>query len=67
MSFLLCQEREIRSLSAEIDSLKNPQNLSSSPHLDELREENTKLKYRLNVLKRVRAAGGALESKLLLL
>uniref|UniRef100_A0A8D3AS10 Arginine--tRNA ligase, cytoplasmic n=1 Tax=Scophthalmus maximus TaxID=52904 RepID=A0A8D3AS10_SCOMX len=45
-------EREIRSLSAEIDSLKNPQNLSSSPHLDELREENTKLKYRLNVLKR---------------
>uniref|UniRef100_A0A8D3CHV9 Arginine--tRNA ligase, cytoplasmic n=1 Tax=Scophthalmus maximus TaxID=52904 RepID=A0A8D3CHV9_SCOMX len=46
------QEREIRSLSAEIDSLKNPQNLSSSPHLDELREENTKLKYRLNVLKR---------------
>uniref|UniRef100_A0A8D3CM76 Arginine--tRNA ligase, cytoplasmic n=1 Tax=Scophthalmus maximus TaxID=52904 RepID=A0A8D3CM76_SCOMX len=52
MSFLLCQEREIRSLSAEIDSLKNPQNLSSSPHLDELREENTKLKYRLNVLKR---------------
>ncbi|TDH05253.1 hypothetical protein EPR50_G00141690, partial [Perca flavescens] len=46
------QEREIRSLSAEIESLKNPQNLSPSPRLDELRDENTKLKYRLNILKR---------------
>lgn len=46
------QEREIRSLSAEIESLKNPQNLSPSQRLDELRDENTKLKYRLNVLKR---------------
>uniref|UniRef100_A0A4W6G6J7 Arginine--tRNA ligase, cytoplasmic n=1 Tax=Lates calcarifer TaxID=8187 RepID=A0A4W6G6J7_LATCA len=46
------QEREIQSLSAEIESLKNPQDLSSSPRLDELREENAKLKYRLNILKR---------------
>ncbi|XP_013859525.1 arginine--tRNA ligase, cytoplasmic [Austrofundulus limnaeus] len=46
------QEREIQSLSAEIESLKNPQNLGPSPRLDELREENAKLKYRLNVLKR---------------
>uniref|UniRef100_A0A1A7Z4U5 Arginine--tRNA ligase, cytoplasmic n=1 Tax=Iconisemion striatum TaxID=60296 RepID=A0A1A7Z4U5_9TELE len=46
------QEREIQSLSVEIESLKNPQNLSPSPRLDELREENAKLKYRLNVLKR---------------
>ncbi|XP_059208366.1 arginine--tRNA ligase, cytoplasmic [Centropristis striata] len=46
------QERDIRSLSAEIESLKNPQNLNPSPRLDELRDENAKLKYRLNVLKR---------------
>ncbi|GAA6232524.1 arginine--tRNA ligase, cytoplasmic isoform X2 [Lates japonicus] len=46
------QELEIRNLSAEIESLKNPQNLSSSTRLDELREENAKLKYRLNILKR---------------
>uniref|UniRef100_A0A8C7WWU4 Arginyl tRNA synthetase N-terminal domain-containing protein n=1 Tax=Oryzias sinensis TaxID=183150 RepID=A0A8C7WWU4_9TELE len=46
------QEREILSLSAEIQSLKNPQNLNLSPRLDELREENAKLKYRLNILKR---------------
>lgn len=48
------QEREIQSLSAEIEGLKNPQNLGPSLRLDELREENAKLKYRLNVLKRVR-------------
>ncbi|KAF6739480.1 Arginine--tRNA ligase, cytoplasmic [Oryzias melastigma] len=46
------QEREIQSLSAEIESLKNPQNLNLLPRLDELREENAKLKYRLNILKR---------------
>ncbi|XP_030010654.1 arginine--tRNA ligase, cytoplasmic [Sphaeramia orbicularis] len=46
------QENEIKSLSAEIESLKNPQNLSSTPRLDELREENAKLKYRLNILKK---------------
>lgn len=52
--YYLFQEREIQSLSAEIESLKNPQNLSPSTRLDELREENAKLKYRLNILKRVR-------------
>nr|XP_046265712.1 arginine--tRNA ligase, cytoplasmic [Scatophagus argus] len=46
------QEQEIQRLSAEIESLKNPQNLNSSSHLDELREENARLKYRLNILKR---------------
>ncbi|XP_017288225.1 arginine--tRNA ligase, cytoplasmic [Kryptolebias marmoratus] len=46
------QELEIQSLSAEVESLKNPQNLGPSARLDELREENAKLKYRLNVLKR---------------
>ncbi|XP_030649394.1 arginine--tRNA ligase, cytoplasmic [Chanos chanos] len=46
------QENEIKSLSAEIESLKNPQNVGSLSHLDELREENARLKYRLNILKR---------------
>ncbi|XP_041656824.1 arginine--tRNA ligase, cytoplasmic [Cheilinus undulatus] len=46
------QEQEIRSLSAEIESLRNPQNQFSSPRLEELREENARLKYRLNILKR---------------
>ncbi|XP_053297160.1 arginine--tRNA ligase, cytoplasmic [Pleuronectes platessa] len=49
---LQLQEQEIRTLSAEIESLKNPQSLSPSPHLEQLRDENTKLKYRLNILKR---------------
>uniref|UniRef100_A0A665TM61 Arginine--tRNA ligase, cytoplasmic n=1 Tax=Echeneis naucrates TaxID=173247 RepID=A0A665TM61_ECHNA len=52
VSLQLVREREIRNLSAEIESLKNPQNLNPSPRLDELREENTRLKYRLNILKR---------------
>ncbi|KAM9728222.1 LOW QUALITY PROTEIN: arginine--tRNA ligase, cytoplasmic [Menidia menidia] len=43
------QEKEIQSLSAEVESLKNP---TPSPRLGELREENAKLKYRINVLKR---------------
>lgn len=45
----------IQSLTTEIESLKNPLNLNVSKHLEELREENTRLKYRLNILKRVRA------------
>ncbi|KAF3841170.1 hypothetical protein F7725_007032 [Dissostichus mawsoni] len=45
-------EQEIKSLSAEVEGLKNPQNLSPSPRLEQLRDENAKLKYRLNVLKR---------------
>ncbi|XP_006632005.1 arginine--tRNA ligase, cytoplasmic [Lepisosteus oculatus] len=46
------QEKHIRSLSAEIEQLQNPESLGVSPHLEELREENAKLKYRLNILKR---------------
>ncbi|XP_034033749.1 arginine--tRNA ligase, cytoplasmic [Thalassophryne amazonica] len=46
------QEQEIRCLSEEIDFLRNPQKPSPSQHLEELREENTRLKYRLNILKR---------------
>ncbi|KAM9788922.1 arginine--tRNA ligase, cytoplasmic [Neosynchiropus ocellatus] len=46
------QELEIRNLNAEIECLKNPKSLQPSSRLDELRDENTKLKYRLNVLKR---------------
>ncbi|KAJ8385417.1 hypothetical protein AAFF_G00189430 [Aldrovandia affinis] len=46
------QEREITFLSAEIEKLKNPETLGISSQLDELREENTRLKYRLNILKR---------------
>ncbi|KAG5285037.1 hypothetical protein AALO_G00033380 [Alosa alosa] len=49
---LLRQENEIKALSAEIDSLKNPVVSGVPDHIDELREENTKLKYRLNILKR---------------
>ncbi|XP_012673798.2 arginine--tRNA ligase, cytoplasmic [Clupea harengus] len=49
---LLRQENEIRALSAEIESLKNPATLGIPNHTEELREENTKLKYRLNILKR---------------
>lgn len=50
---LLQQEKEIKFLSAEIDRLKDPQSLDfSSTGLDELREENARLKYRLNILKK---------------
>uniref|UniRef100_A0A8C7ID16 Arginine--tRNA ligase, cytoplasmic n=1 Tax=Oncorhynchus kisutch TaxID=8019 RepID=A0A8C7ID16_ONCKI len=49
---LVTNELEIHSLTAELESLKNPQGLGLSSHLDGLREENAKLKYRLNVLKR---------------
>ncbi|XP_041122662.1 arginine--tRNA ligase, cytoplasmic [Polyodon spathula] len=46
------QESEIRSLSAEIEKLKNPDTSGFLSHLDGLREENIKLKYRLNILKK---------------
>ncbi|MGH0142958.1 UNVERIFIED_CONTAM: hypothetical protein FKN15_076963 [Acipenser sinensis] len=49
----VCREREVRSLSAEIEKLKNPETAGFSSHLEELREENAKLKYRLNILKKV--------------
>ncbi|XP_019725305.1 arginine--tRNA ligase, cytoplasmic [Hippocampus comes] len=48
----LKQESEIQSLSAELEGLKNPQRSSPSCRLDELREENSRLQYRLNILKR---------------
>ncbi|XP_066572549.1 arginine--tRNA ligase, cytoplasmic isoform X1 [Amia ocellicauda] len=46
------QEREIKSLSVEIEKLKNPETLGPPSYMEELREENSKLKYRLNILKR---------------
>nr|XP_061801768.1 arginine--tRNA ligase, cytoplasmic-like [Nerophis lumbriciformis] len=47
------QECEIQNLSAELESLKNSQKSNpSSCRLDVLREENSKLQYRLNILKR---------------
>ncbi|XP_051533691.1 arginine--tRNA ligase, cytoplasmic-like [Myxocyprinus asiaticus] len=46
------QEREIKLLQDEIERLKDPQELNfSSSQLDELREENSRLKYRLKILK----------------
>lgn len=52
MTRLQQQEQEIQNLSAEIKSLENTQNPSPSPHLEELREENARLKYRLNILEK---------------
>ncbi|XP_025722856.1 arginine--tRNA ligase, cytoplasmic [Callorhinus ursinus] len=49
---LLQQEKEIKSLTAEIDRLKNCSSLEASPNLEQLREENLKLKYRLNILRK---------------
>uniref|UniRef100_U6CMR9 Arginine--tRNA ligase, cytoplasmic n=1 Tax=Neovison vison TaxID=452646 RepID=U6CMR9_NEOVI len=49
---LLQQEKEIKSLTAEIDRLKNCGCLEASPNLEQLREENLKLKYRLNILRK---------------
>ncbi|KAF7249021.1 Arginine--tRNA ligase, cytoplasmic [Varanus komodoensis] len=46
------QETEIKFLTAEIDRLKNFGCLGVSPSLEGLREENAKLKYRLNVLQK---------------
>uniref|UniRef100_A0ABM5FLU8 Arginine--tRNA ligase, cytoplasmic n=1 Tax=Pogona vitticeps TaxID=103695 RepID=A0ABM5FLU8_9SAUR len=49
----LCrQEKEIKFLTAEIDRLKNCGCLGVSPSLEGLREENAKLKYRINVLQK---------------
>lgn len=47
------KEREIQSLSAEIESLKKSQGLGTSQRLEELQEENARLRYRLNVMNRV--------------
>uniref|UniRef100_A0A8C1LTC8 Arginine--tRNA ligase, cytoplasmic n=1 Tax=Cyprinus carpio TaxID=7962 RepID=A0A8C1LTC8_CYPCA len=47
------QWREIKLLQDEIERLRDPQELNfTSSQLDELREENSRLKYRLNILKR---------------
>ncbi|XP_015262793.1 PREDICTED: arginine--tRNA ligase, cytoplasmic [Gekko japonicus] len=49
----LCrQEKEIKFLTAEIDRLKNFECLDVSPSLEGLREENAKLRYRLNILQK---------------
>lgn len=48
------QENEIKLLTAEIERLKNFGGLGVSPSLEGLRDENAKLKYRLNFLKKVR-------------
>lgn len=49
----LSQEKEIKSLTLEIDQLKTGGCLVASPDLEQLREESLKLKYRLNILRRV--------------
>ncbi|XP_048193302.1 arginine--tRNA ligase, cytoplasmic [Perognathus longimembris pacificus] len=46
------QEKEIKSLTAEIDRLKNGDCLETSVNLEKLQEENLKLKYRLNILQK---------------
>ncbi|KAF4098333.1 arginine--tRNA ligase, cytoplasmic [Onychostoma macrolepis] len=47
------QEGEIKLLQYEIERLRDPQELNfTSSQLDELREENSRLKYRLDILKR---------------
>ncbi|XP_056372463.1 arginine--tRNA ligase, cytoplasmic isoform X1 [Hyla sarda] len=49
---LLQQEAEIKSLTAEIEALRNFAFVGDSPSLDGLRDENSKLKYRLNILRK---------------
>ncbi|XP_034961060.2 arginine--tRNA ligase, cytoplasmic isoform X1 [Zootoca vivipara] len=49
---LQLQEKEIKFLTAEVDRLKNYGCLGVSQNLEGLREENAKLKYRLNVLQK---------------
>ncbi|KAM4677803.1 arginine--tRNA ligase, cytoplasmic [Discoglossus pictus] len=46
------QETEIKSLAAEIETLKNFGFVGETPTLEGLREENAKLKYRLNILRK---------------
>ncbi|NP_001279103.1 arginine--tRNA ligase, cytoplasmic [Callorhinchus milii] len=46
------QDKEIKSLVAEIEGLKKPSTLGFTSQLGELTEENAKLKYRINILKR---------------
>lgn len=46
------QEIEIKSLAAEVENLKNGGHLGVSLNLEDLQEENAKLKYRLNILRK---------------
>ncbi|XP_069826771.1 arginine--tRNA ligase, cytoplasmic isoform X1 [Dendropsophus ebraccatus] len=46
------QEAEIKSLTAEIEALRNFTFVGDSPSLEGLRDENSKLKYRLNILRK---------------
>ncbi|XP_069620004.1 arginine--tRNA ligase, cytoplasmic isoform X2 [Ranitomeya imitator] len=46
------QEVEIKSLTAEIQALRNLIFVGDSPGLEGLRDENSKLKYRLNILRK---------------
>ncbi|XP_030067658.1 arginine--tRNA ligase, cytoplasmic [Microcaecilia unicolor] len=46
------QEKEIKLLAAEIDSLKHIDSLNGFPSTERLREENSKLKYQLNILRK---------------
>ncbi|XP_042526159.1 arginine--tRNA ligase, cytoplasmic isoform X1 [Dipodomys spectabilis] len=46
------QEKEIKSLTSEIDRLKNGDYLETTVNLEKLQEENLKLKYRLNILQK---------------
>ncbi|KAM3925804.1 arginine--tRNA ligase, cytoplasmic [Leptodactylus fuscus] len=46
------QEAEIKSLTAEIEALRNFAFVGDSPSLEGLRDENSKLKYRLNILRK---------------
>ncbi|XP_073507209.1 arginine--tRNA ligase, cytoplasmic isoform X1 [Phyllobates terribilis] len=46
------QEADIKSLTAEIEALRNVVFVGNSPGLEGLRDENSKLKYRLNILRK---------------
>ncbi|KAG7321221.1 hypothetical protein KOW79_015636 [Hemibagrus wyckioides] len=56
------QEKEIQTLQAEVENLNKETELTS-PVLEELKEENTKLKYRLNVLKKTMQEENSYSSK----
>ncbi|XP_073507212.1 arginine--tRNA ligase, cytoplasmic isoform X4 [Phyllobates terribilis] len=52
------QEADIKSLTAEIEALRNVVFVGNSPGLEGLRDENSKLKYRLNILRKMLKAKG---------
>ena len=60
MNFLCFQEAEIKLLLEEVERLKNGNievtDDNITPELEKLRTENSKLKYQINHLKRVRIA-----------